>query len=90
MKEQPTLGKKMESLAIGAGLVTLGPEAVKSVFGNITEAAGADVPFMPDSSSFLGHAVEAGVDTAQGFVGPLALFMLIKAGFEKMLSGGKN
>ncbi|OGF27615.1 hypothetical protein A2331_04335 [Candidatus Falkowbacteria bacterium RIFOXYB2_FULL_34_18] len=85
MKE--TLGNELESIAVGSGLVMLGPAATEGVFNMMTNATEANIAFLPSEMPGLENFVELGVDTAQGLALPLATFLIIWAGLKHVVKG---
>lgn len=78
-----------EMLGVGVGLLAVeaGPEVVKNVFNELTDATGAKINFMPED---LSHVVESGVDVAQGIALPLATIMIIYAGLKHIFRWSKE
>ena len=79
-------GKELADVAIGAGLITAGPELAKFTLGETAEALGTTVPQLPPGGEFIGHLAETGIDTARSFAVPVATAMIMYAGFKKLLS----
>lgn len=84
------LGTEMLGIAEGAAAVELGPDVVRSVFGSLSNAAGAKVEFMPQELGGLGGAVEHGVDLAKAAVPIVATVLLIEAGLRHMFQAAEG
>ena len=84
-KSETNTGKEIADVAIGAGLMIAGPEVAKSVYEQTSGAMGTNLNFLPQNKA-IETALNSGLSTIQGLVGPCAAAALLYIGGKKLLS----
>jgi hypothetical protein len=81
---------EMFNTIAGTGAIEAGPDAAPAITEALKNATGSTAELWSGVSDGFKDGVHSLIDTAEGFVGPLALFGMMYYGYKKMTEGGKG